>query len=57
MPIGILFWVIMILWFIFGLFWNQSELKAGNWGFFGGNLLLLILFGLLGWKVFGPVLQ
>lgn len=57
MPIGILYWFLMILWFLFGLWWNGNELKTGNYGVFGGNLLLFILLGLLGWRVFGPVLQ
>jgi hypothetical protein len=57
MPIGILFWVLMILWFLFGLYWNRADLGSGNYGIVGGNMLLFILLGLLGWRVFGPVLQ
>lgn len=57
MPIGILFWVLMILWFLFGLYWNRGDLRGGNYGVVGGNVLLFILLGLLGWRVFGPVLQ
>lgn len=57
MPIGILFWVLMILWLLFGLYWNRAELGGGNYGILGGNLLLFVLLGLLGWRVFGPVLQ
>jgi hypothetical protein len=52
MPIGILFWMLMILWIIFGT-WN-------NWGnhyIIGGNLLLWILLALLGWHDFGFILQ
>ena len=57
MPIGILFWVLMILWFIFGLYWNGADIRGGNYGWLGGNVLLFVLLGLIGWKVFGPVLQ
>lgn len=57
MPIGILFWILMILWLLFGLYWNRSDLRGGNYGVFGGNLLLFILLGLLGWKTFGAPLQ
>ena len=57
MPIGLLYWMLMILWFLFGLYWNGPEFKAGNYGAFGGNLLLFILLFLLGWRVFGFVLQ
>ena len=57
MPIGVLFWVLMILWLLFGLYWNRDDLRGGKYGLVGGNILLFILLGLLGWKVFGPVLQ
>lgn len=57
MPIGILFWVLMILWFLFGLWWNVADFREGKYGPLGGNFLLFILLGLLGWRVFGPVLQ
>jgi hypothetical protein len=54
---GILFWVLMILWFLFGLYWNRDGIRAGNYGIVGGDLLLFVLLGLLGWRVFGAVLQ
>jgi hypothetical protein len=57
MPIGILFWVLMILWLLFGLYWHAPEARAGNYGLVGGNLLLFVLLALLGWRLFGPVLQ
>jgi Na+/proline symporter len=57
MPIGVLFWVLMVLWFLFGLYWGREDISAGKYGMLGGNLLLFILLALIGWKVFGPVLQ
>ncbi len=57
MTVGFLFWLLMILWFLFGLSWNRSELGTGNFGVLGGNLLLFILLFLLGWRVFGFVIQ
>lgn len=57
MPIGILFWVLMILWFVVGLWWNWPQQPEGRNGFIAGSLLLFVLLGLLGWRVFGPVLQ
>jgi hypothetical protein len=54
MPKGLLFWILMILWLILGL-WAVWPIT--NFGLAGGNLLLFILLGLLGWKVFGPPLQ
>ncbi len=57
MPMGILFWVIMIIWFLFGLYWNRADFAAGNYGPFGSSLILFILLCLLGWRSFGPPLQ
>ncbi len=49
MPIGILYWILVILWAINAFF--------GWGGVVASNGLLLVLFGLLGWKNFGPPLQ
>jgi hypothetical protein len=48
MTLGTAFWVIMLLWLIFG-FWR-------NWGdsyAMGGSFLQFVLFLLLGWHAFG----
>jgi hypothetical protein len=57
MPMGFLYWMLMILWFLFGLYWNRSDIGSGNYGFAGGHLLLFILLFLIGWKLFGFVIQ
>ncbi len=57
MSIGLLFWLLVVLWFVFGLYWNSGDIRAGNFGVFGGNLLLFILIFLLGWKTFGFIIQ
>lgn len=57
MPISVLFWVLMVVWFVFGLYWHGGDARAGNYGGIGGNLLLFVLLFLLGWKVFGFVVQ
>ena len=56
MSIGLLFWLLMILWILLGagLAWPRDE--ANRYGF-GANLLLWVVIALLGWKVFGFVLQ
>jgi hypothetical protein len=56
-PIGILFWILMLLWLVFGFFWNRQEFKNGNYGFFGGNILLFVLLVLIGWQAFGAPLR
>lgn len=55
MTIGFLYWLLMILWFIFGMWWTWPATPAApnSWGPFGGGLLLFVLLFLLGWKVFG----
>jgi len=54
MTIGFLFWLLMLLWLIFGLFRNWPAAPGGA-GLYpvGGHLLLWILLFLLGWKDFG----
>ncbi len=56
---GILFWVLMILWLLFGVWtsWPAPGSDRTAWGGFGGTLLQFILFALLGWRIFGPPLQ
>jgi hypothetical protein len=49
---GLLFWILMILWFVFGL-WASWPL---GWGF-GSTVLLFVLLALLGWQVFGPAIK
>jgi hypothetical protein len=47
----------MILWLLFGLYWNRSDIQGGNYGVLGGNLMLWVLLFLLGWKCFGFPIQ
>jgi hypothetical protein len=58
MPIGILFWVLMILWFIFGMWSNgPGHTVLGGWGWLPSAFLLFVLLALLGWHDFGPVIH
>jgi hypothetical protein len=55
MSIGLIFWIIMILWLLFALAWNFNWAPAAAaHGPLGNSLLLFVLFLLLGWRVFGP---
>jgi hypothetical protein len=49
---GNVFWVIMILWVVFGLYTNWPAQGQKPWPLVG-NVVLWVLFGLLGWAVFG----
>lgn len=57
MTIGLLFWILMILWLVFGFFVYWPAGVPARFYPIGGHLLLWILLALLGWKVFGPALH
>ena len=56
MSTALLFWVLMILWLIFGIvqFWPATGTRP--WPL-GGHVLIWILLALLGWRVFGAALH
>jgi hypothetical protein len=53
-PIGLLYWLLLILWLIFGAwaYWPAAGTPAG-WRPIGGNLLMFVLFVLIGLELFG----
>lgn len=57
MSIGFIFWLLMILWLFFGLWSNRTQVQGGDWAPVGGSLLLFVLLFLLGWRVFGFIVQ
>ena len=58
MQIGLLYWILMLLWLLFGLAWNWPGSRwSGHYGPIGNTLLLFILLLLLGWKVFGSPIR
>jgi hypothetical protein len=58
MSFGLLFWILMLIWLVFGWFYNSSPDRFGAYGWAGNSLLLFVLLGILGWGVFGaPVHQ
>lgn len=52
MTIAFLYWLLMILWLIFGFVWTGPE-TSPVYRRYGGHVLLWILLFLVGWKVFG----
>lgn len=46
-----LFWILMILWLLFGFWANWAT--PPNFRGFGGHLLLWFLLFLVGWEIFG----
>jgi hypothetical protein len=55
MTLGLAFWIIMLIWFVFGLLVHYGA--VGGLYAPAGTLLLFVLFALLGWKVFGAPLH
>lgn len=55
MTFGLIYWILMLIWFVFGVIINFGVLGEGTrYGLFANQILFFVLFLLLGWKVFGP---
>lgn len=52
MKLALCYWIVMLIWLVFGLWSGWTNLKQS-----GGHLLIFILFLLIGWEVFGPPLH
>jgi hypothetical protein len=48
---GLIFWVLMLVWLVFGIAWHFAWFGGA---IFGIAVVPFLLFGLLGWQVFGP---
>jgi len=57
MAMGLMFWILMLLWLVFGFWWNWASIQGGQYGPLGSNLLLFILLLLLGWHAFGAPIK
>jgi hypothetical protein len=55
MPKSMIFWVVMLLWLIFGLWGGYGSGWGRRW--VAGSLLIFVLLFLLGWQVFGLAVQ
>lgn len=50
MSLGLMFWILMLIWLVWSLPFNTFSSNA-PWV---GSVLLFILFLILGWHAFGP---
>lgn len=57
MPLGIIFWVLMLIWLIFGVWASGPDIRGGQVRAFGGTLLVYVVIFVLGWRVFGFIVQ
>jgi hypothetical protein len=56
MPMSFLFWMIYIIAILFAG-WTNYEANVFLWRRFSGYLVLFVLVGLLGYRVFGPAVR
>lgn len=54
MSFALVYWILMLLWLVFGLWGNWPQGETKNFRPIGGTLLLFILLVILGWHAFGP---
>jgi hypothetical protein len=57
MSLSLLFWIIMLVWLVFGLWREYVPGQPYPFARGAGNLLVFVLLGLLGWQVFGPAIR
>jgi hypothetical protein len=57
MSIALLFWVIMLVWLIFGVFTNWPKAPGQPPWPIGGHIILWVLLALLGWAQFGAAVH
>lgn len=56
MTLGLAYWVLMLIWFVFGLLSHFGVVGTAI-GATANVVLLFVLFVLLGWQIFGPPLH
>jgi hypothetical protein len=56
MTLGLAFWILMLIWLVFGVFVRVGYV-GGPYAPWGDMVLWFILFVLLGWEVFGAPLH
>ena len=52
MSFALCYWVLMLVWLVFGLWTSWPNVRGS-----AGNVLLFILLTLVGWRVFGAPLH
>jgi len=59
MPLAIFFWVLFIIWFLFGgvYLWRTPAPGGPSYYGLGGHGLLAVLIFLLGWSTFGSMVK
>lgn len=55
MSLGLAFWILMLVWAVFGVLGHLGI--GGVYVAGGGTILFFVLFALLGWQIFGSPLR
>jgi hypothetical protein len=53
---GLIFWILMLIWFVFALVIGFGVVRFA-WSGTANDFLLFVLFLLLGWQVYGPPIR
>jgi len=53
MPISFIYWFLMLLQIIFGMWWGWSQPAPARYGIAGGGIVTFLLFLLIGLKIMG----
>ncbi len=53
----LLFWILMLLWLVLGAWAEWTPGQSYPMRRLPGSILLLVLLGLLGWRVFGAAVR
>jgi hypothetical protein len=56
LTLGLIFWILMLLWLVFGIATRMGSVPE-QYGVWGNQVFLFILFLLIGWRVFGAALN
>lgn len=57
MTLEVLFWFLMIIWLLFGMYLNYEAGKPYPFVRGAGTLLVFVLLAILGWQVFGAPIK
>jgi len=57
MTLAILFWVLMIVWAVFGAWSGYVPGQPYSPRVWGGSLLMFVLLAILGWQAFGAPIK
>jgi hypothetical protein len=57
MTLGLLYWILMLFWLVFGFWWHWPVTSPNSWRPLGNSLLLFVLLLILGWATFGAPIR